>query len=122
MERLACRLDELAQLSNSGLLAQFRTGLLRSQALHLQTLGDRLQDSAGLDADWQTYLQHNQQACVQAMQEVPGLAQLPGVPRGLEDGVVATEIRSRAAGFASALRAWQDLRAVSERAAVELFG
>lgn len=121
MERLACRLDELAQLSTSGLRAQVRTALLRSQALHLQTLGDRLRDSAGLDADWQAYLQHNQQACVQAMQEVPGLAQLPGVPRELEDDAIAAGIRSRAADFAAALRAWQDLRDVSELAAVELF-
>ncbi|QIB66019.1 hypothetical protein [Kineobactrum salinum] len=122
MERLACRLDELAELSTSGLQAQFRTALLRAQALHLQTLGDRLRDSASLDADWQSYLQDNQQACIQAMQEVPGLARLPGVPRGLDEEAIAAGIRSRAAGFGAALRAWQDLRSVSATAAMELFG
>lgn len=107
---LAARLESLAALSTQGLQACFRSNLTRRQALMLQTLNDRLQDSAALDESWQQYLQSNAQDCMAALQQVTSLSDLPQVPEHWNNERVADEIRRCAKYFARALLAWPKMR------------
>ncbi|GAB3274833.1 hypothetical protein GCM10027297_09270 [Parahaliea aestuarii] len=110
LQLLTARLDTLAQLSTTSLVAQLRASLSRAQGFALQTLNDRLADTGALDPDWKTYLEKNARDCIQALQHPAQLAELPGVGAGATDETVASIIRERAAGFASALRAWRRIR------------
>ncbi|TXS89293.1 hypothetical protein FV139_20370 [Parahaliea maris] len=113
MDLLAARLDTLAQLSPSGLVARYRALLTRAQGFALQTLNDRLADTGTLDANWKGYLENNARACVAALQQPAALADIPDVPDDVDESAIVQVIQTRAAGFATALRAWRRIREVA---------
>lgn len=110
LELLAARLQELSEYATEVLTARFRVGLAKSQALSLQTLGDRIADSGKLDGAWEQLLQRHHQDAVTALQEQPELADLPGLPAAITNEQVAQYIRDFASGYAAALRAWPGMR------------
>lgn len=113
LQLAAARLQQLSELSTGSLLARFRAGLTRAQAFALQTLNDRLADTGALDDSWKAYLETNAQRCIAALQQPASLAGLKDAPPGADDEVVATSIRTAAAGYAQALLAWPAIRAAA---------
>lgn len=109
----AARLHQLAEMSDSMLLARLRRSVSRAQAFTLQTQGDRLRETGSWDEDWQQYLSKNVAACGQALQRPVTFADLPGA--GDEDSGerVARHIRQAAAGYADALMAWGSIRSAA---------
>jgi len=113
LELLAARLQTLAGHSTQELVARFRSGLTRSQALVLQTLNDRVRDTGELGAPWKQYLESSAQQCVAALQQPASLSELPGVPQAWSEDRLADEIRRCADSFAAALLAWPKMRDVA---------
>jgi hypothetical protein len=104
---------ELAETSDSGLLALFRTEVAENQGAQAQRLAARLQDGSPRPATWQAWLQQSIGNLNASMQSVTRPQDLPRVPDNLGDQAILDEFRGHATGFAGSLAKWPAIRSAA---------
>ena len=88
----------------------------------MQKIGDQLEDASAAPAEWSAYLQRGMQDNIAALQGDARLADIPGLPQGMDGAAVAQRIRESAAGFTAGLRAWPAMREAAQALAGERYG
>jgi hypothetical protein len=110
LSRLVLMLRELAEASDEGLLARYRTGVAESQGRLIKQLNLRLSDGVARPQRWVDYLQQSITAATQAMHDVARLTDMPSIPQGYDEQQILEAFRRYVGEFAVSLEAWPALR------------
>jgi hypothetical protein len=118
---LAAKIEELSTLSSSNISALFKTELARLHTTLWAAVDRQLSSTGDLSPEWQEYLQRARQEIINSLQQSPRMEDIDEVPEGLDEAAIIDAIRKGAAGFATVLRAWPEIRAAAAKVGDTIF-
>ncbi len=107
---LSALIKTLGETSDAGLLTLYRAETARAQTVEAKRLTALLQDGTPRPEAWQNHLQQRLAQVNEAIQGLPRVTDLPGVPDTEDEAALMARFRDYAEGFAGALRGWAAIR------------
>jgi hypothetical protein len=114
LKHLAMLVRSLGETSDRELMTLYRYEVADASASRANRLGATLQDGVARPEPWQDYLRQRLTQLNEALQIVPKLENISGVPGDYSEQAILGEFRDCATGFASGLQAWPALRQSAE--------